>query len=87
MRVLDMRKYDYVYTDRNTADPVSMNIIGAVKTVIQESHAEMIESGVAPEDARGILPTNIATNVVCKFHLPPFSELFYSPPGSRTQPE
>lgn len=87
MRVLDMGKYDYVYTDRNKADPVSMNIIGAVNTVIQEAYAELIETGVAPEDARGILPTNIATNIVCKFNLRTFSELCKSRTGGRTQSE
>jgi flavin-dependent thymidylate synthase len=87
MRVLDMGKYDYVYTDRNKADQVSMAIIDKTNRYIQGAYSTLIQSGVAPEDARGILPTNIATNIVCKFNLRTFSELCASRTGGRTQNE
>lgn len=44
-------------------------------------------NGVATEDARGILPTNIATNIVCKFNLRTMAELAASRTGGRTQGE
>jgi len=87
MRVLDMGKYDYVYTDRNKADQVSMAIIDKTNRYIQGAYSTLIQSGVAPEDARGILPTNIATNIVCKFNLRTLSELCKSRTGGRTQSE
>ena len=87
MRVLDMGAYDYVYTDRNKADSVSMSVIDKTNRYIQASYNTLIQSGVAPEDARGILPTNIATNIVCKFNLRTFSELCKSRTGGRTQGE
>lgn len=87
MRVLDMGEYDYVFTERNRADPISMSLIGKTNRYIRNSYATLIKSGVAPEDARGILPTNIATNIVCKFNLRTFSELCKSRTGGRTQGE
>ncbi len=47
----------------------------------------MISEGVAAEDARSILPTNISTNIVCKFNLRTFSDLVKSRSGGRTQSE
>ena len=43
--------------------------------------------GQATEDARGILPTNISTNIICKFNLRTMSELAKSRTGGRTQNE
>ena len=87
MRVLDMGEYDYVLTERNKQDNVSLSIIANTNRYIRNSYATLIKSGVAPEDARGILPTNIATNIVCKFNLRTFSELCKSRTGGRTQSE
>lgn len=87
MRVLDMGEYEYVLTERNKADNVSLSIIGNTNRYIRNSYATLIKSGVAPEDARGILPTNIATNIICKFNLRTFSELCKSRTGGRTQSE
>lgn len=87
MRVLDMGEYDYVLTERNKEDKISQSIISNTNRYIRNSYATMIKSGVAPEDARGILPTNIATNIVCKFNLRTFSDLCKSRSGGRTQNE
>jgi flavin-dependent thymidylate synthase len=87
MRVLDMGEYDYVLTERNKDDKISQSIIANTNRYIRNSYATMIKSGVAPEDARGILPTNIATNIVCKFNLRTFSDLCKSRSGGRTQNE
>lgn len=87
MRVLDMGAYDYVLTDRNKEDQVSLSLISKANRYIQSTYKTMIDSGVAPEDARGILPTNIATNIVAKFNLRTLSELCKSRTGGRTQGE
>lgn len=36
---------------------------------IDQSYQALIRKGVPPQDARGVLPTNIATNIVAKFNL------------------
>lgn len=87
LRVLDVGEYDYVFTDRNKADKVQMSLISKTNTYIQRAYRALIEAGVAPEDARGILPTNIATNIVAKFNLRTLSELCKSRTGGRTQGE
>lgn len=87
LRVLDASNYDYVLTERNKADPVQMSVISKTNTYIQRAYKTLIDSGVAPEDARGILPTNISTNIIAKFNLRTLSELCKSRTGGRTQQE
>jgi flavin-dependent thymidylate synthase len=87
MRVLNMGGYEYVATDRNQADPVAMAILARANRSIQDAYNELIAAGQPVEDARGILPTNIATNIVAKFNLRTLSELAKSRTGGRTQGE
>lgn len=87
MRVLEMGEFDYIYTDENLANPDALKCIKSCLRLIQSHYNELIALGQAPEDARGILPTNIATNIICKFNLRTFSELAKSRTGGRTQSE
>jgi thymidylate synthase (FAD) len=87
LRVLDASGYDYVMTERNKADNVQRSLIDKTNRYIRAAYKTMVDSGVAPEDARGILPTNIATNIVAKFNLRTLSELCKSRTGGRTQGE
>lgn len=87
MRVLDMGEFDYVFTDRNKADPAAMALLEAELYSIKQTYRALRDLGQPPEDARGILPTNIATNIVCKFNLRTLSELARSRTGGRTQSE
>jgi flavin-dependent thymidylate synthase len=87
MRVLDMGGFDYVYTDRNLEDKTAKAVIDGVLLAIKTGYAALISLGQPPEDARGILPTNIATNIVCKFNLRTFVDLAKSRTGGRTQSE
>ena len=61
-RTVDVRESDVINTSR---DPMYDKIADA----ILESYASMIDSGIPAQDARGILPTNIATSIICKFDL------------------
>jgi thymidylate synthase (FAD) len=88
LRVLDVSKgFDYIYTERNRASPGAMRIIDELVDNIRDAYAALIAIGQPPEDARGILPTNIATNIVCKFNLRTLAELARSRTGGRTQGE
>lgn len=88
MRVLDMSKgYEYVYTDRNRASPEAMTVIKNANRIILMAYEALLHHGQPVEDARGILPTNIATNIVCKFTLRTLAELARSRTGGRTQGE
>lgn len=87
MRVLEMGKYDYVFTDRNRESEQAMAIINATNEVIRNAYNQLLECDQAAEDARGILPTNISTNIVCKFNLRTFVDLAKARTGGRTQNE
>lgn len=87
MRVLEMGDFDYVFTDRNNADHRAKAAIIDCLGKIKSTYATLLSMGQAAEDARGILPTNIATNIVCKFNLRTFVELVGSRSGGRTQSE
>lgn len=54
---------------------------------IDGAYKGMIADGVAIEDARGILPTNILTNIVMKINLRNFVELVHKRSSSRVQGE
>ena len=54
---------------------------------INESYRELVNCGVAPEDARGILPTNIYTNILMKINLRSLSEMMNSRLCNRAQKE
>ena len=87
MRVLNMGEYDYVYTDRVNADVQARGIVDIVNENIRLGYNKLIELGLPAEDARGVLPTNIATNIVAKFNLRAFVDLAKSRTGGRTQGE
>lgn len=86
LRVVNKSDFDYVFPQRE----MSMRqhgIFDRVLDTIKRGYAELVDSGVPVEDARGLLPTNIATNIVCKFNLRTMSELAASRTGGRTQGE
>jgi len=88
MRVLDMGEFDYVYADRVLANPEAKVSIDATLGFVKRCYARLTKDlGIPAEDARGILPTNIATNICAKFNLRTLSELTASRSGGRTQGE
>lgn len=44
-------------------------------SMINQTYQHMIEEGIPAEDARGILPTNIQTNIIAKINLRAFADL------------
>lgn len=86
MRILDMGNFDYI-TGPSINDPLKKAVYDACMSVINDSYKELIEMGVNVEDARGILPTNISTNIVCKFNLRALSQMMMSRASNRTQSE
>lgn len=87
MRVLNMCDFDYIFTDKNKQNDAAMAIINDTLNAIRRAYLALLDMGQAPEDARGLLPTNISTNIICKFNLRTFSELVKSRTGGRTQSE
>lgn len=87
MRVTNMAEFDYVFADKIAADPQAKDLVQGCLATIRNTYQTLIGLGHAAEDARGVLPTNIATNIVCKFNLRTMAELARSRTGGRTQGE
>lgn len=87
MRVLDMGEFEYVFSKRVNDNPMAVSVVEEVLTTIKSGYRRLTAMGLPNEDARGILPTNIATNIVCKFNLRTMAELARSRTGGRTQGE
>lgn len=54
---------------------------------IEELYRELREAGVPTEDCRGMLPTNITTNIICKFDLRTVADLCGKRDNPRAQGE
>lgn len=87
MRVLDMGEFEYVMTEGNKADPAVRDVIAKCNRYVANTYKALRALGQAPEDARGVLPTNIATNIAIKVNLRTLAELCKSRTGGRTQGE
>ena len=87
MRVLNMGEYDYVMSARVLTDIQACGIVAIANENIRAAYNALLKLGLPAEDARGILPTNIATNIVAKFNLRAFVDLAKSRTGGRTQGE
>jgi flavin-dependent thymidylate synthase len=93
-RTVDMSdSFDFVYPDnipehddhhgRQSAYSVFKDIVEETK----ENYKELLELGVPPQDARSILPTNTATNIIAKFDLRTLSHMAKTRLCTRTQGE
>lgn len=97
MRVLDVSQgkgWDYATGPSINSEP---SITGEEKIRAQAYHnlmeeiaityKNLIKWGASIEDARGVLPTNILTNIVMKINMRNFVELIYKRSGPRVQGE
>lgn len=87
LRVTNQSDYDFVMPDRIKIIPRWRNRVDQLNHQIQELYREMVENGIPEEDARAILPTNVATNIVARFNLRTLCDLVKSRSGGRTQSE
>jgi thymidylate synthase (FAD) len=64
MRMLNVGQFEYVVGPTINDDPLLRGIYDACMHRIQQAYDELIKAGAAIEDARGVLPTNICTNII-----------------------
>lgn len=86
MRILDVGEFGFVTGPSIVTDEQKGIYEGCMK-VINDAYHMLIKSGVEIEDARGLLPTNIETNIVAKFNLRALSQMMLSRASNRTQSE
>lgn len=87
MRILDMGDFDYITGPSIAGDEHLQEMYDAAMAQISAVYKELIKSGAKIEDARGILPTNISTNIIAKFNLRALSQMMLSRASNRTQDE
>ncbi|MEG1043090.1 MAG: FAD-dependent thymidylate synthase, partial [Pseudomonas sp.] len=87
MRILDMGDFDYITGPSIAGDEHLRKMYDAAMAQIAVVYKELIKKGAKIEDARGILPTNISTNIIAKFNLRALSQMMMSRASNRTQSE
>jgi flavin-dependent thymidylate synthase len=79
-RVVNMENFGYMtpnsFADRHNDDETLYDIYTDLYDIytetmekIQEGYQQLIENGARPQDARGVLPTNVHTNILFKANL------------------
>jgi len=86
-RTVDMSGFDYYTPPRIEADSKAKQEYDKIMKQINESYQLLRATGVPAEDARGVLPTNIYTNIVAKFSLRTLHEMAKSRLSPRAQGE
>jgi flavin-dependent thymidylate synthase len=87
MRVTNQSNYDFIMPDRINENPAAKSIVDSVNSAIKQGYEELLDLGISNEDARCILPGNIATNCLIKINLRTLSDLVATRTGGRTQGE
>lgn len=87
MRVLAMDQFGYMIPDSLENDQEAKELYKSCMVHTQRYYDALIQRGVPIEDARGVLPTNIHTNIIAQFNLRTLSEMAKSRTGGRTQSE
>jgi thymidylate synthase ThyX len=90
MRVLNVSQgmgWDYATGPTVEANAWSKDIYRNSMDHAAKSYKALIQAGVAVEDARGVLPTNILTNIVMKLNMRTFIELVRKRSSPRVQGE
>jgi flavin-dependent thymidylate synthase len=85
MRVVDMDGFDY-HIGPTVTDQAKV-VYDSVMRTIQQGYNQIIKEGAKPEDARGVLPTDILTNICMKINLRNFSDLVKKRMTPRVQDE
>ena len=86
-RTVDMQGFGYYVPEEIEKYPAGKHHYDEAMKTINENYQKLRNSGVNPEDARGILPTNIHTNIVAKFNLRTLHEMAKSRLSPRAQGE
>jgi flavin-dependent thymidylate synthase len=87
MRVLNVNGWTYGTGPTVEDDPECNRAYGHEMLAIGATYDQLIEHGAAIEDARGILPTNIHTNIVMGINLRTMTEMIRKRSSPRVQGE
>ena len=86
MRVLDKKGWDYA-TGPTIKGHAYEPVYDEAMAKVRVAYDMMVANGVAIEDARGVLPTNITTNILTGMNLRTFVDIIKKRSSPRTQGE
>lgn len=87
MRVLDVKGWQYSAGPTVLDDDNRQRVYDGTMAYISEQYDSLIRMGAKIEDARGVLPTNILTNIVMKINMRNFVSMVRKRTSPRTQGE
>ena len=87
MRVADVREQPVDTPPNVTNDPRAAQMWHRLVNEVIEGYGELLDHGIAPQDARGILPTNMTTSIIAKFNLRTLHDMGLVRLCTRTQGE
>lgn len=68
-RAVDMTNFDHIPGPSIARSPVLVECWDDLMRAISDAYEQMVEDGANRQDARGVLPTNISTNICFKANL------------------
>ena len=74
-RVGTQEDFDYLLPPEIEKDPEASETYNDCMSVINVHYQKLLALGIRPQDARGVLPTNIYTNIMVKINLRALSDL------------
>lgn len=86
MRVLNKQGWDYTTGPSLKGSPYEA-VYDEAMAKVRIAYDTMVSGGVAIEDARGVLPTNITTNILTAMNLRTFTDIIKKRSSPRTQGE
>lgn len=84
-RVVDKSDFEYVEPPYMTEE--SRMAYKKTMNDIKDGYKDMMKKNTPPQQARGVLPTNVSTNIIAKFNLRALSDLAHKRLCTRTQGE
>lgn len=84
-RTVNMEDFEYITPA--ALDSAGIMMYEEVMVDINKGYHDLIDIGANPQDARGVLPTNIATNIIASFNLRTLADMAKLRLCSRTQGE
>jgi flavin-dependent thymidylate synthase len=86
-RVVDMSGFGSLTPDTCKNDPEVLAVWHETMAAIQTGYAKLKELDVPAQDCRGVLPTNVYTNIIAKFNLRTLADLIGKRKNLRAQGE
>lgn len=74
-RTVDMTGFEYITGPSIKKGSVNEAVYDYAMSGISDAYQSLVLAGIAPQDARGILPTNISTNICFKANLRTLSDM------------